>query len=575
MKSILAFIIFLGTFYTEGVAQTPCICLCCRCNDSLALRAFHKAMNGNQWEKNWNDCGLLTRHWDFSKGLDSLCGVELRNGRVYGIFLSGTTMLGDTILPDSFFNLCRLEVLRIGENKQLKSLFPEQQMRQMPLLTYLEFTNDAFYGTIQSLNYWKNLEQVFLGGNRLNGIVPRVDSLANLGHLDISNNEFDSLPPSFNKLKGNSNFLVVNNRFTFDDLLDYSSNPLFKYSPQKPIFKDINYQISTGETLDIDLSIDKGVSKNTYYWSKRSLNSRVDAPFILFDSTTVNRLVLTNMCSADIAEYKCEVKNPQLPLLTLSTYDSYYHNRHIYVNVIGDTKRDTLRPSICKGQTHIRPSGETATTEGVYIDTLRGFRNRCDSLIVTTFLKVDSLAIADAQDDEVVFPKNEMTIVLAPLTNDKFRPNPIVTIIEQTHYDSVKILSDNRFSYTRRPLLSGNIIFKYRMCDSVCNTVCDSATATLRIDDFILENNIGITPNGDGENDKLVFDLLDNDLQKYAHNKLIIFNTLGQILYQAQPYGNDWEGTYLNGTPVPVGSYLFLLELNNSERLSGSISVIR
>lgn len=579
MKPILAFIILLGAFYTEGVAQTPC--QCSRRCDSSALMAFYTAMNGSQWEKVWNDCGLPARHWDFSKPLDSLCSVELRNSRVYGLSLDGILMRGDTVLPDSFFNLCLLEVLSLGYNQtNLNCLFPERQLRQMPLLNKLDLKEAGFYGHLESLNYWRNLTGVFLNYNRLDGIVPRVDSLPNLGNFEINGNQFDSLPPYFNRLKSAANFVVDNNRFTFDDLLPYSSNSSFKYSPQRPFFKDTTYQVRVGETLIIDLGIDKGVDPpNKYYWSKRPLNVRVDMPFTLFDSSnTVNRLVLTNICTDDIGEYKCDVRNPQLPLLTLSTYDSYYYDRHIYINVIGNTRRDTFRKSICKGQTYTRPSGKTTNTEGVYTDTLRSLRNGCDSLIVTSILKVDSLALADVQNDDIIFPNEQMTIELNPLINDKFRVNPIVTLKYDTiksPYGTIKALTENRFSYTRRPLLSGDIIFNYRICDSLCPFVCDSASMTIRMDDFIKKNRIVITPNGDGRNEMLVFDLITNDSLKYAHNKLVIFNELGQIIYQAQPYNNDWEGTYQNRAPLPRGTYLFLLELNNLERLSGSVTVLR
>jgi len=56
-----------------------------------------------------------------------------------------------------------------------------------------------------------------------------------------------------------------------------------------------------------------------------------------------------------------------------------------------------------------------------------------------------------------------------------------------------------------------------------------------------------------------------------------IFNRYGQVVYQVQ--GNylesAWDGT-LNGKPLPVGTYYYIINLNNGHPvLTGSISLIR
>lgn len=67
-----------------------------------------------------------------------------------------------------------------------------------------------------------------------------------------------------------------------------------------------------------------------------------------------------------------------------------------------------------------------------------------------------------------------------------------------------------------------------------------------------------ITPNADTYNDVLVIPNIDT----YTQNELVIFNSYGQIIYQASPYNNDWDATY-NGGKIPDGTYYYILDLHD------------
>ncbi|MBD3637486.1 MAG: gliding motility-associated C-terminal domain-containing protein [Crocinitomicaceae bacterium] len=66
------------------------------------------------------------------------------------------------------------------------------------------------------------------------------------------------------------------------------------------------------------------------------------------------------------------------------------------------------------------------------------------------------------------------------------------------------------------------------------------------------------TPNGDGYNDQWEI----GNIQAFTNNNLTIFNIYGQVVYDAEPYNNEWEGTY-NGKPLPDGTYFYLIRLND------------
>jgi gliding motility-associated-like protein len=82
----------------------------------------------------------------------------------------------------------------------------------------------------------------------------------------------------------------------------------------------------------------------------------------------------------------------------------------------------------------------------------------------------------------------------------------------------------------------------------------------------------GITPNGDGRNDYWVIDFID----QYPNNVVEIYNRWGQLLFRAQPYKNDWDGTF-EGKQLPVGTYYYVIELNEegAKPFTGPITIMR
>lgn len=80
-----------------------------------------------------------------------------------------------------------------------------------------------------------------------------------------------------------------------------------------------------------------------------------------------------------------------------------------------------------------------------------------------------------------------------------------------------------------------------------------------------------ITPNADGYND--FWEILN--IQAYAQNELTIFNIYGQVVYEAAPYNNEWEGQF-GGSQLPDGTYFYLLNLNDviyNEPIQGTITL--
>jgi gliding motility-associated-like protein len=79
----------------------------------------------------------------------------------------------------------------------------------------------------------------------------------------------------------------------------------------------------------------------------------------------------------------------------------------------------------------------------------------------------------------------------------------------------------------------------------------------------------GFSPNGDGVNDNYVI----RGLQIYPKNKLSIFNRWGNLVFKAEPYRNDWDGTStfglnIGGDKLPTGVYYYILDLGDDSKPS-------
>ncbi len=97
---------------------------------------------------------------------------------------------------------------------------------------------------------------------------------------------------------------------------------------------------------------------------------------------------------------------------------------------------------------------------------------------------------------------------------------------------------------------------------------------TLVIEDLVFSN--FLSPNGDGKNDTYIILNIEN----YPANYLKIYNRWGDLVYEAEPYINDWDGTNNTGksflkSELPTGAYFFEFSTGTGLRGSGKILLKR
>ena len=79
------------------------------------------------------------------------------------------------------------------------------------------------------------------------------------------------------------------------------------------------------------------------------------------------------------------------------------------------------------------------------------------------------------------------------------------------------------------------------------------------------------TPNGDNIHDKWDID----ELKDFPFVEVEVFNRNGHLVYHSTGYSNPWDGT-LNGKPLPVGTYYYIIDLkNNFPKQAGSVTILK
>lgn len=151
------------------------------------------------------------------------------------------------------------------------------------------------------------------------------------------------------------------------------------------------------------------------------------------------------------------------------------------------------------------------------------------------------------------------------LDNDVFNnfENLRLTITKFPEKGTLREDGDGQFTFFSTRTDFGADDFRYKLCSNFCESVCDTAIVDLTIQGFGAGNDCFIpnvlSPNGDNVNDQFLVGCID----QFPETSIKIFNRWGDIVHEAAPYLNDWEGTH-EGKPLPAGTYFYSLQLSPS-----------
>jgi gliding motility-associated-like protein len=201
-----------------------------------------------------------------------------------------------------------------------------------------------------------------------------------------------------------------------------------------------------------------------------------------------------------------------------------------------------------------------------------------------------------AEADGPVSVENTATEALriAVLDNDIWDGGDVaVRVLQAPILGSATVAPDNQIAYQPLPNLVGTDSLVYEVCSTLCAGVCDTAVVYVVVEpgiddgcdlDYIPPSVVfpqGLTPNGDGLNDVLIFTIVDQIgcPSNYANSDITIFNRWGQRVFVQEPYENSWGGQTFDGKELPAGVYYYTLRIRRQDREDylyfGDVSIFR
>lgn len=337
----------------------------------------------------------------------------------------------------------------------------------------------------------------------------------------------------------------------------------------------LNGSGSTGENLQVQWTTSNGniVSGATSYSPEINLGG-------IYTLTVTN---IDNNCQASSEVFVSA--DEELPLAMagedqeVCTNEAQLSANSLSANITGSWT--TLEGSLILSETEA-VSGIADLAEGVntYIWTLS--TDACPSYSSDTVL-VTVPTFPVANDDAFEIAPDQSFGVLDVAANDQINgQNYNVNILEQPNVGTLNQTNPGVFEFTTPARYFGTQQFQYEICSTTCSELCDIATVRVVVipgADVDTTNSLpnAITPNGDGLNDRLLFDELIFDGVDFPQSELVVFNRWGDIVYRVSPYNNDWEGKNDNGDDLPEGTYYFVLRLDvaDGESMKGDITILR
>lgn len=198
--------------------------------------------------------------------------------------------------------------------------------------------------------------------------------------------------------------------------------------------------------------------------------------------------------------------------------------------------------------------------------------------------------VIEAEDD--VFYFSEEPIDVNILDNDKFKRLTNIRLstlgslnahVGTLNLDTVVNLGRLTYNNTE-PTIALSRILDYKVENKHCPDIFDEARITINLFDETKANTgeeiqrVFTPGNQDGHNDTFIIPELRDNPGNFPKNSLVVINRWGEVVFEAQPYNNDWDGTHFkSGKALPVGTYFFIVRLSLADGLvqKGRVTLIR
>jgi gliding motility-associated-like protein len=210
---------------------------------------------------------------------------------------------------------------------------------------------------------------------------------------------------------------------------------------------------------------------------------------------------------------------------------------------------------------NIPPFSRSFATPGTFNVVLIGKSAAgCGSLPVSQAINIVANPLVNAGLDKFINPGSSVVLAATatPAGNYTYLWTP-----------SSSLNATNVLSVTANP--SATTTYRLRVSDDVSKCFGEDEVTVNVITGLFVPS--AFTPNRDGVND--FWDI--PGLALYPDALVLVYNRFGQVIFQTTGYtGRPWRGTF-NGTDQPVGTYVYLIKLNDDKKrlLKGVVTIIR
>ena len=178
-----------------------------------------------------------------------------------------------------------------------------------------------------------------------------------------------------------------------------------------------------------------------------------------------------------------------------------------------------------------------------------------DEILVEFFPVPEVIAV----DDNIIKCANEDYLLEVEVTN----ANELNSLTYYWSLDGIDVQVGPDSTYNLDDISEESGEFTVSVFDD--NTSCWSST-TIQVEfyqnSYCVDQPQGLSPNGDGINDCLILDHLEDreDIEKAE-----VFNRYGSKVYELNDYVDQWCGTNQDGEILPVGTYFYIIYFNSGK----------
>ncbi|MEO6903656.1 MAG: gliding motility-associated C-terminal domain-containing protein [Bacteroidia bacterium] len=177
------------------------------------------------------------------------------------------------------------------------------------------------------------------------------------------------------------------------------------------------------------------------------------------------------------------------------------------------------------------------------------------------------LLLAKLTQAQSKFPNYKITVL--PIQCNYTKLGSISIIIDSANAPYSFLWSNGEIKSSIENLMPGsyNVNIKNKFGEDT------SATYILKEPICEMRGELVFTPNGDGYKDTWSI----ANFSYYQNSWVLIYNRLGQKVFEHQGLYKPWDGKDLLGTPLPEGTYYYIIYENKTEKkiVKGSVSILR